>query len=305
MKQRNFRLPAGSIPLALFVLSLLLWACSDPQLPTPGTSDTDANHRSHQEKGTTMSTQRIVERILAKDWDILEPPTPIDSGSAEAIAKLLDHEDHEVRELSVHALHLAGGPLVGPALLKTLDDPDDMTRGAACRFLRSRLDPKMSDELLRQLARSEDEYVREHVALMLGQIGKSSAIKPLETRFETEDRPHAKQAISLALARLKDPEHRKAYLARLEGDDPKERAHALEDLAYLDDKSLLKRLRPLLDDQREAKNVGPSHGPYWIRVCDVCVNVLDPILNHPFPFPISAAKRYSNDELAEAAKLLP
>jgi len=157
---------------------------------------------------------------------------------------------------------------------------------------------------LAQLRAHSDEYVREQLALLLGKLGEPAVIKPLQERFLTEDWPLTKHALTLALARLGDPDHRRAQVGRLNQPDPKGRVAALEDLLYIQDKTLAKEVKPLFDDVREGKNVGPSHGPYWIRVCDVAVNVLDRLLEHPFPFEIRGVKRYSGDELAQAKQVI-
>lgn len=300
-RQRIARL--GVLMLSLYVL---VRVCA------PHTSDAAEHNlrvnnpnQTDSRKATKMTVEQVLERIQKRDWDVVEPPNRVDSSAAPSLAALLDHHDREVRELTVHALHQAGGGGAGQALIKALDDADDMVRGAACRFLRYHVNPDHLVHLLPHISRHEDEYVREHVALVIGGLGNVDAIKPLRERFEVEDRAHAKHAMSLALARLGDPVHRQAYVARIEQNDPKGRAEALEDLVYLDDKTLVQYVRPLLDDQRDAKNVGPSHGPYWIRVCDVAINVIDRVLDHPFPFDISGAKQYSAQEIAQAKDSIP
>jgi hypothetical protein len=103
---------------------------------------------------------------------------------------------------------------------------------------------------------------------------------------------------------LGDAEQRQAYLARLAQNDPAVRVAALEDLPYVNDRTLAPYVVPMLDDLRDAKNVGPSHGPFWIRVCDVAVSSLDVLLDQPFPFKVEFAKRYTPAELDQArAKL--
>jgi len=61
---------------------------------------------------------------------------------------------------------------------------------------------------------------------------------------------------------------------------------------------------PLLNDKRDGKNVGPSHGPYWIRVCDVVIYVMDDVLAKPFNFPVDRIKKYEPAEINAAAEVM-
>jgi hypothetical protein len=179
-----------------------------------------------------------------------------------------------------------------------------MVRAAAVRFLGTHHAAEDLPVLIGNVRRNADEYVREHVALIIGKIGNSASVGPLQQALQTEPEVHARHAISLALARLGDEPSRTALLARLHTDDIQERVSALQDLLYLEDQRLASEVLPLLDDMRDAKNVAPSHGSYWIRVCDVALNTLDELLGHPFPFPVSRAQRYTPEQLAQAKSIV-
>lgn len=235
----------------------------------------------------------------------MEPPNRIPPNGAAEITPLLTDEDQEVRELAVAAIDKTTGPEAKQGLFKALADRNEVVRGAAARNLSHHCGPGDVEALVNQLRTHKDEYVREQLALLLGKLGQRPALKPMQERFAVEEWPHTKHALSLALTRLGDPDHRQAYIGRLGQPDPKDRVAALEDLLYLEDKTLAKNVKPLLGDEREGKNVGPSHGPYWIRVCDVAVNVLDVVLGHPFKFEVRGNKRYSPQELNEAKSVIP
>ncbi len=251
-----------------------------------------------------MDANELVQRIRRKDWNVVEPPNRIPPNAAPAIAPLLTDQDQDVRELAVAAIDKTTGPEAKQGLFKALADRNEVVRGAAARNLEHHCNAGDVDALVAQFRVHKDEYVREQLALLLGKLGQSSAMRPLQEGFKKEEWPHAKQAISLALVRLGDPNHRQAYIARLAQPDPKERVAALQDLLYIQDKTLAKQVKPLLDDERDGKNVGPSHGPYWIRVCDVAINVLDTVLGHPFRFQVRGVKRYSEQELSDAKRTI-
>jgi len=149
-----------------------------------------------------------------------------------------------------------------------------------------------------------DEYVREHAALMIGKIGDTKAIPILHECLREERIDYTRHALTLALARLGDPQGQAEFLGKLKDPVPARVAGALEDFAYVNDLRLVKDIHPLLADPRNAVNIGMSHSPIYVRVCDVAVSVLDRVLNHPFSFPGSPARRYSETEIAEARRLL-
>jgi hypothetical protein len=150
---------------------------------------------------------------------------------------------------------------------------------------------------------SPDEYVREQLALLLGESGDVSKIQLLATRMRSEKDAHVRHAESLAMARLGDADNRSHLIQRLTHTDPAECVEALRDLPYVNDISLLKHVVPLLDDTRLGLNVGPSHGPYFIRVCDVAVNISNQMLGGRFGW-VEPVKRYSPQELNEAKSVL-
>jgi HEAT repeat protein len=250
-----------------------------------------------------MTPQQIVDKLRQKDWSLIEQQR-IGPEAAPEIAKLLKDSDTEVREITLHALDQAGGTTARQGLLRALDDSEDMVRATAARLLHNRYTAEELPVLLKQIAENEDEYVREQAALIVGKIGDASAIAPLERQAAIERDGHAKQAMSLALARLGDRAHLTEYVNRLRRDDPKARASALHELDYLNERRLVRFVLPLLDDKRDAENVGPSHAHYWIRVCDVAINALDALLRHPFPFAVTPFQRYSDQQLQQAKAVL-
>jgi len=119
-----------------------------------------------------------------------------------------------------------------------------------------------------------------------------------------ETDPDVQRAIRLALARLGDGPMRQEYLARLGDAEPSVRVRALEDFLYVRDEKSLGYIRPLLDDLRDAKNVAQAGHQYYIRVCDVAVQIIDSYLGQPFDFDVQLNKRYNPEELNKAKDLM-
>jgi HEAT repeat protein len=295
----RFALAVGVTPLVVGVV-----LCGSPAVGSDAPVEAAASGAAvaGHEKGNPMNTHAIAHQIEAKDWDLLERPPS--SEQASEVIGMLEHADPEVRELAVSLLDRMGGSEVKASLFRALDDENQMVRGIAARSVRHHCTGADVPALVERLQHHDDDYVREQVALALGTLGDKAAIEPLRIQFAREGYPDAKHAMSLALARLGDAEHRQAYLDRLIQNGPPLRVAALEDLPYLNDRTLAQEIVPLLEDLRDAKNVGPSHGPFWIRVCDVAVNSLDELLDHPFPFKVEVVKRYTQAELDQARAAL-
>jgi HEAT repeat protein len=257
-----------------------------------------------QDEGAPMTGPQLAERVSRRDWNIIERNESVPPAAVPDIAPLLKSDNVEVRELATHVLNAAGGPAAREALFEALQDRNEVVRGNAARFLHNHCTAEQTPQLIGQLRKHSDEYVREQVALLLGKLGDKAAVKPLQEQYAAESFPEAKHAMSLALVRLADVDHTRMYLARLEQDDPKQRVAAVEDFLYIRDRKLVPYFVPLLNDKRDGKNVGPSHGPYWVRVCDVVIFVMDDVLARPFNFPVDRVKKYEPGELNAAAEIM-
>ena len=200
-------------------------------------------------------------------------------------------------------LNEAGGPAARQGLLKELTDRTETVRAAAARYLRAHYDKADLPAIVNMMNSSADEYIREQLALLLGESGDPSKIPVLATRKQLEKDQFARHADSLAMARLGDAGAKAELVQRLSLPEAKERVAALRDLPYVNDIGLLKHAIPLLDDTRDGLNVGPSHGPYFIRVCDVAVNIANQMLGNRFPW-ADPKKRYSPEELNEVRSVL-
>jgi hypothetical protein len=251
--------------------------------------------------GGKMTPSQVIQHVKQKDWDIAEQPGTVGADAGPALLSLLDDPDSQVRQLALTCLDRAGGPSAKQGLLEALHDRTDTLRAAAARLLQGHFTAADVPVLQQELRNASDEYVREQIALLLGVLGTDPPF--LESQMAKEKDEHARHAMSLALARLGEPAARRAITGRLEQKDPLERVSALRDLPYVNDHRLLVHVVPLLDDTRPSLNVGPSHGRFMLRVCDVAVNIANQMLGGPFPW-AQPVKRYSPQELQQVKSVL-
>ena len=251
-----------------------------------------------------MTSTDLVEHVKRKDWDLLTRLGSVDKNAGPVLVTLLDDPDSQVRELTLACLNAIGGPEALEGFFKELHDRVDTVRAAAVRYLAAHYRTTDIPSIEKELQRSPDPYVREQLALALGRTDRGTEIPVLQLSFARErDDEHAKHALSLALARLGDSTQLHAVVFRLRQDDVKERVAALKDLPYVNNRGLLKSVIPLLDDTRPGLNVGPSYRAFYIRVCDVAVNVVNEMLGQRLNW-VEPRKRYSPEELAQVRTIL-
>ncbi len=252
-----------------------------------------------------MRAEDLKDGILRKDWSVLSWPFPqgSDQGLVGEITPLARHQDPEVRELALAVLNKLGGPGAREVLLSALHDPDEGIRARASVFLHGHCQAGDRVALEQELASNADEFVREHSALILGELGDAEAASMLRARQPLESAASTRQAMTLALARLQDEQALSAVELALRRPQPVQRVTALDYFRYVGHPQLVPTVISLLQDTRDALNAGLSHGPLYIRVCDVAVNALDAVLDHPFPFKPEHGRRYTDQELKRAAEL--
>jgi HEAT repeat protein len=246
----------------------------------------------------------LLHRVEGKKWDVISAMKHASPEIVDGLVALSSSPDGEIRELVLWCLNEIGGSKARQVFLRALKDRREDVRDRALQFLQDHHAADTLPELQEQLRSNTDEFVREGVALTIGRIGDSSAIPALERTLHAEEPDPVRRAVRLALARLGQREARAQILSGLLDSTVSVRRQALEDFEYIADKQEGLVLLPLLDDTRDAMNVAPSGSTRFIRVCDLTVDVLDRVLEHPFSFPAGAMRRYSEEELNQAKQVL-
>jgi len=292
-------------PVFLLVLVLSAASCAEG-IDIRRERESERPREAHLYNGKTcdMTAPQIVESIKQKNWTFTEQPFQIDPDAAPAFIALCDDPDPEIRELNLFALNAIPGKKTRNCVLQALHDEDINVRSTASRFLSSNYSKADLKVLFQELSSNSDEMVRENVALTIGKIGESFAKSRVEKQAAIETDADAAHAIHLALVRLHDEDNRERYLERLRDPDPEQRVAAIQDFEYIEDRAFLKDIAPLLHDEQPGLDVGPSNQRILIRVCDVTVNVLDKVLDHPFGFEVDEFRKYGPEELLAADEVV-
>lgn len=253
-------------------------------------------------------TEQLLRRVRQQDTEVVEAMKTVGPEIVPSLVRLARHGDRDVRELALYCLEQKGGQQARVAFVKALYDKDLQIRAiAASSFLQRHYGPENLSALLKVLRRHRDGLVREHVALVIGKIGQPRVVAALKRIRRAEKNRLVRNNIRLALARLGDKPSQKSILNGIRAEKIKVRLKAVRDFGYMNDRRLVVHLLPLLEDRRNAVNVAPSGHKAYVRMCDVAVEVLDAILDHPFSFQVGSIGRvrsYSSKEIAEARSLI-
>ncbi len=286
--------------LALMIMTLVTFATAC------GNNENDKSNADTSEM-THMEIKELEQKILSKNWDALDivDTASRPEESLDLLTELVGHEDPEVREIALNCVSMVRDARVPKMLAGSLSDKDDDIRLFALQSLQTAYDESILGDLIANLE-NEDAEIRGGVALLLGEIGNPEAVEPLKARLEPEENMEAERDMKLALARLGDAEMQGFFADQMDVPDSDTRLQGLEDLRYIQDKSLSYRIMPALDDTGDGYPVTPPGEPEaeYNRVCDVAINYIAELHDQPFSFEVRETKIYSDEEIEQVKSFL-
>lgn len=154
-------------------------------------------------------------------------------------------------------------------------------------------------------------------ALLLGRLGNKESIPLLiKNKLETEREEHeadpdgfsfrrsARSRISclMALLRLGHEQSVGEVRALLQSSNVVTRMQGIECVAYAGFRNLVPDLVPLMADKRDAENIAPSGGFYYVRVCDLALRTIVDVYSIKTSFGCHRGMRYSDAQIAEVVQ---
>jgi len=259
------------------------------------------------DKEVSMDLKDLENKVLQKDWDALDivdgAKNPTEA--LPLLNELFKNKDSEVRLIVLNCFKLINDPQVTKILISALEDEDGEIRTTALQSLQGRADKTILPDLTKNLA-NKDEIIRGEVAILIGNLGDPNSKTPLDEQLRKEKDEEARRAIRLALAKLGDDKQKEYFAANLDINNSEIRYQAIQDLHYINDRNLARRLIPALDDLGRANVISSKNEPQirYARVCDAAVSLIDYLWNHPFAFEAHDYKNYSEDEINQAKEFL-
>ncbi len=216
-------------------------------------------------------------------------------------------EDAEVRELALRCLIESSNPEIPLILAEALFDEDVQVQAVALKGLHRRPDPSVRPALMQVLYRSEDPYVKQQVALIIGRMGAAAHPDELSMHCQTERDPQVREGCMVAMARLGEPAAREAFIERLQASAHRERARFLDYCSYIGAPWVLPPLIPLLDDETPMVRIGVDALPravHYLRACDLVVELVVALSGQPFSFAIGGPTHYDHPQREEVRHYL-
>jgi HEAT repeat protein len=252
-----------------------------------------------------MTVEKLKDLILAADEGAVAQAAQLGARALPVLGELLSHKDPNVRNRAVDCAAEIEDAGVPALLAKALDDKSDAVSLNAIRELseQSRLDLSLLSPLARHVSHRLPG-VRQGVALLLGQFDNQAALAPLTRQIGSEVDTGARQCLRLALARLGDVKAKEEIASGLKNTASETRLQTLQDLEYVNDILLSRRLLPLLDDQSQGYEIGDPDLPEYARVCDEAVNLIGKWHGKAVSIEWDDLKVYSDDELETVRRYL-
>ena len=168
------------------------------------------------------------------------------------------------------------------------------------------------EEIRRHMLRWDENS--DKAALILGQLRDEESVSSIRQvmkearRIQSkkdpmDDRnvlaPRMELACLTALLVLNDADAIQDVKQLLKEDTIASRYRAIGCIQSAEKAELIPELLPLLNDTRDAVNIAPSGGEYYLRVCDVAINAIDAISKVNVSFTIQHGKRYNEQMISE------
>jgi HEAT repeat protein len=257
-----------------------------------------------ENKESSMNMTQIKNRILAKDWEVIEDVKSVGPSATAILSQLATHEDRDVRVLSLVCLNETGSEEVSLIFANALKDKEMEVRNRAIAFLEKSYNPSVLPILIKELSSNKDEYIRSRIPLVMGSIGDRKVVPRLREELSRESEGELAENIHLALAKLGEEIEQKHILEGLDSSSDQIRFETLKKVEYIDDKRLVKRLSPLLNDRSEVFNISPGSPDLFMRICDFTVKVIGSLSDHPFSFPSDEIRIYKDEEITEVKRFV-
>lgn len=251
-----------------------------------------------------MPEEMIIDRIKNKEWKVILDIKSAGKEIEQSLIPLTTHKDPEVRELTLYCLNEIDELESNDVFTKALKDDEEAIRNRACLFLHEHNSENIVPDLFHEIDDNPDIYVREQMPLIIGRVEDPNSIPELKKYYKKEPDDIVRGNIGLAMARLKEEKCQKKVLEALKMEDVQLLYQALKDFEYMNDRTLLEQLLPLLDDFRDAKKIGPSGHDYFLRICDATINIIDSILDHPFEFNGAELRQFNEQELSSGKSVI-
>lgn len=245
-----------------------------------------------------MNGNTLENSLQMASWEAVDEARRAGEGALPTVEKYSRDEDYKKRQIAVACAGVIEGEGAARILAAGLTDENINVRLTAAKTLKNKPNPAVTETVIERLENSQEEVLRELLALAAGRLPGEKTIEILKKIVEADEGQVSVNA-QMALAKLGDGEAKQAILNQLDDALPRTRYNALEKLIYINDPTLARYAGKLLGDKNPAMVIGSVRNPIYRRVCDQAVDTLIFLLKPAVSFRTSIEIIYSDKELLE------
>lgn len=243
-------------------------------------------------------TNNLEIALQQKSWEAVSEAKRLGENALPLIKKYGRDEDYQKRQIAVACTGVIKDDGIVPILTAELDDDNVNVRLEAAKAINKNPNPGLTNSVLEKLENSQEDVLKEFLALAAGKLPGEKTIEVLRKVQESEEGQVSINA-QMALAKLGDREAKEAIVGELSDPLARTRYDALEKLIYIDNAALATYARKLLHDKTDAIRIGNIKKPEYRRVCDQAVDTFLYLLNLSVAFRMDKGKIYSDREIQE------
>lgn len=231
-------------------------------------------------------------------WMAVDEARGMGESAMPVIERFSKDEKFDRRQIAVAAAGAVNTEGAAPILIAGLTDENVNVRLEAAKALQANPFPSAADAVAEMLDNSDEEVLREILALAAGGMGSEKMIEVLK-KIEAADEAQVSVNAQMALAKIGDDQSKQAIIAQLDDPEARTRYNALEKLIYINDPRLAELAIRLLGDTAIASTIGSVRNPQYRRVCDRAVDTLVYLMKLSGSFRVSPEIIYGEREIRE------
>jgi HEAT repeat protein len=243
-------------------------------------------------------TNNLEIALQQTSWEAVSEAKRLGENALPIIKKYGRDEDYQKRQIAVACAGVIDDDGIVPILTAELDDDNVNVRLETAKAINKNPMPGVTDAVLEKLENSQEDVLKEFLALAAGKLPGEKTIEVLK-RVEKAEEGQVSENAQMALAKLGDTESKEAIVKDLSDALPRTRYDALEKFIYIGDPALASYAKRLLADKSDAAMIGIIRRPRYRRVCDQAVDTIVFLLNLITTFAVGKDKIYSDGEIQE------
>ncbi|MBN1766862.1 MAG: HEAT repeat domain-containing protein [Sedimentisphaerales bacterium] len=251
-----------------------------------------------------MSIDVLVQQIKSINWDAPTTAAGIGVPAVSTLYTLAKDENPQVRQLTLACLEAIGGDKAVEIAMDRLYDSDAEVVAEAVGLLHTHPPTGHEADLFQAYKKVKDAFAQEQIPIIAGRID-SDVNKQLwfrELQMQEEE-GKVDDSVVIGDARLGNESAREQFVHKVLAAKGRRSPEWIDRCRYMEDTWIVPHMVPLLDRTEMALNLFPDNPDYYLRTCDLAVEVIVELTGADVGFPVKRVARYTGPELAKVKQL--